>query len=183
MKKIIRNLVGLFLLLYLGTPASRAEDDLHTIYQDGRAAFFAGQFELAREKLSMVLAKNPSHPQTRAMMAQIEQQLGADNTQLRKSYDKVIIDKFEVNEAELNEALQALRVLAGKASGGKVVPNIILKDPDLGKKTVTLNLTKIPLSEALNYLAQLTGARLTYDKMAVMLSKPAAEAVASGKKS
>ncbi len=33
----------------------RAEDDLHVLYQEGRAAFFAGQFDLAREKLSKVL--------------------------------------------------------------------------------------------------------------------------------
>ena len=173
MKKTIFPLVGLVLLLNLGTHSIRAEDDLHTIYQEGRAAFFAGQFDLAREKLSIVMAKNPSHPQTRAMMAQIEQQLGADNTMLRKSYEKVIIERFEVNDAELSEALQALRILAGKASGGKVIPNIILKDPALGKKNITLNLTKIPLSEALNYLAQLTGAKISYDKMAVLISSPA----------
>ncbi len=173
MNKIILQLAGVVLLFNLSISPVRAEDDLHTIYQEGRAAFFAGQFDLAREKLSIVLAKNPSHQQTRAMMAQIEQQLGADNTQLRKSYEKVIIEKFEVNEAELNEALQALRILSGKASGGKVIPNIILKDQALGKKTVTLNLAKIPLSEALNYLAQLTGAKLSYDKMAVMFSSPA----------
>ncbi len=107
------------------------------------------------------------------MMAQIELKLGSDNTLLRKSYEKVIIEKFEVNEAELNEALQALRVLAAKASGGKISLNIILKDPALGKKTVTLNLTKIPLSEALSYLAQLTGAKINYDKTAVMFSNPA----------
>ena len=173
MKNTILHLAGLVLLLNLGISSVRAEDDLHSIYQEGRAFFYAGQFDLAREKLSIVLAKNPNHQQTRAMMAQIEQQLGADNTQLRKSYDKVIIDKFEVNDAELNEALQALRVLAGKASGGKVIPNIILKDHALGRKTVTLTLANIPLSEALNYLAQRTGAKLSYDKMAVMFSNPA----------
>lgn len=173
MKKTMLHLCAVLLLFHLGIGSIRAEDDLHKIYQDGRAAFFAGQFELAREKLSVVLARNPNHPETRAMMARIESQVGADNTMLRKSYEKVIIDKFEVNEAELNEALQALRILAGKASGGKIIPNIIMKDPALGKKPVTLNLNKIPLSEALSYLAQLTGAKISYDKMAVMFSSPA----------
>ncbi len=173
MKTNILNLAGFVLLLNFGICSVRAEDDLHTIYQEGRAAFFAGQFDLAREKLSVVLAKNPTHPETRAMMAQFEIKLGSDNTLLRKSYGKVIIEKFEVNEAELNEALQALRVLASKACGGKVNPNIILKDPALGKKSVTLNLTKIPLSDALSYLAQLTGAKINYDKTAVMFSTPA----------
>ncbi len=169
----MKKLLTLLAVLVFQIQTTRAEDDLHTIYQDGRAAFFAGQFDLAREKLSVVLAKNPTHPETRAMMAQIELKLGSDNTLLRKSYEKIIIEKFEVNEAELNEALQALRILAGKASGGKVIPNIILKDQALGKKSVTLNLSKIPLSEALGYLAQLTGAKISYDKTAVMFSNPA----------
>ena len=106
------------------------------------------------------------------MMAQIELKLGADNTLLRKSYEKVIIEKFEVTDAELNEALQALKILAKNASGGKVIPNIIVRDAELGKKPVTLSLSKIPLSEALRYLAELSGAHLSYDKTAVVFSKP-----------
>ena len=159
-------------IAWLHTPVARAEDDIHVLYQEGRAAFFAGQFDLAREKLSLVLAKNPTHPETRAMMAQIETKLGPDNTLLRKSYEKLIIERFEVTDAELSESIQALKILAKNASGGKLIPNIVLRDADLGKKPVTLNLTKIPLSEALRYLADLSGAHLSYDKTAVVFSKP-----------
>lgn len=172
MKTHLLWLAGLSGILWLCAPSAvvRADDDLHLIYQEGRAAFYAKQYDLAREKLSQVLAKNPTHPETRAMMAHIEQLLGADNTLLRKSYEKVIIEKFEVDNAELSEAIQALRILAKNASGGKVIPNVIIKSPDLGKKPVTLSLAKIPLSEALNYLAQLAGARLHYDKTAVVFA-------------
>lgn len=163
---------GASAILWLCAPVVRAQDDLHVLYQEGRAAFMAGQFDIAREKLALVLAKNPEHPQTRAMMATIEQKLGADNTLLRKSYEKIILEKFDVSEADLSESLQALKILARNASGGKVVPNIIVRDPELGKKPVTLNLTKVPLSEALRYLAELTGAHLSYEKSAVIFSKP-----------
>ena len=172
MKTHLLLIAGAFALLWLCAPVVRAEDDLHVLYQEGRTAFQAGQFEIAREKLSLVLAKSPEHPQTRAMMAQIELKLGVDNTLLRKSYEKVIIEKFEVTEAELEESLQALKILARNASGGKVVPNIIVRDAGLGKKPVSLSLTKIPLSEALRYLADLSGARLSYDKTAVIFSQP-----------
>ncbi len=107
------------------------------------------------------------------MMAQINQQLGADNTALRKSYEKVILPKYEVSDVTLEEALHALRILARNASNGTVVPNIIVKSPELGKATVSLNLTNVPLSEVLNYLSQLSGARLTYEKSGVILSHPA----------
>lgn len=158
-------------VLGLSGPAARSQDDLHVLYQEGRAAFFQGEFELAREKLALVLQKNPNHPQTRAMMAQIEQKLGADNTLLRKSYEKLVIEKFEVSDVELNEALQALKILSKNASGGKIVPNIIVRDAEVGKRPVTLSLSQIPLSEALHYLAQLSNARLTYDKNVVVFSK------------
>lgn len=164
-------LVGAAALLGLCVPTVRAQDDLHVLYEEGKAAFNAGQLELAREKLALVLARNPEHPQTRAMMIQIENKLGPNNTMLRKSYDKVIIEKFDVTEAELSEALQALKILAKNASGGKVIPNVIVRDPDLAKKPISLNLSKIPLSEALRYLGELSGAHITYDKAAVVFSK------------
>jgi len=165
-------LAGALAIAWLCAPFVRAEDDIHVLYQEGRNAFNAGQFEIAREKLALVLAKSPDHPQTRAMMAQIEQKLGPDNTLLRKSYEKLIIEKFDVTDAELSESIQALKILAKNASGGKIIPNVIVRDAELGKKPVTLSLSKIPLSEAFRYLADLSGARLSYDKTAVVFSKP-----------
>ena len=178
MKNIPLFLAAALALLTAMPSVLRAEDDIHVLYQEGRAAFFAGQWEIAREKLSLVLAKNPTHPETRAMMATIVQKIGADNTVLRKSYEKVMIEKFEVNDVTLDEALQALRILSKNASAGKIVPNVIVKDPELGKKNVTLNLSKVPLSECINYLAQLTGGKLTYDKSAAIIASPAAPAPA-----
>jgi uncharacterized tellurite resistance protein B-like protein len=160
-------------LLCIPAPVLRAQDDIHVLYQEGRDAFFTQQYELAREKLAQVLARSPNHPQTRAMMAQIEQKIGADNTMLRKAYEKIVIDKFEVAEAELSEAITAVKTMAKNATGGKVVPNIIVRDAEIGKKPVTLTLAKMPLSEVLKYLAQLTGAKLTYDKNAAIFSNPA----------
>ncbi len=171
MKTLLLLLAGAVLTL-APAPRLRAEDSLQVIYEEGRTAFYSGQYELAREKLSKVLEKNPSHPQTLAMMATIKQKIGEDNTALRHSYEKVILPKFEVTEVTLDESLQALRILARNASKGAVVPNIIIKNPDLGKKQVSLSLTSVPLSEAINYLAQLAGAKLTYEKSGVMFSSP-----------
>ena len=148
----------------------QAVDDLHVIYEEGRAAFNAGEFQLAREKLAYVLTKNPTHLPTRAMMAQIERVMGVDNVMLRKSYEKIIIDRIEFADVELNDAILAVRIKAKIATNDKVVPNLIVKSPELGKKLVSINLTQVPLTEVLQYLAQLAGGRLTYDKSAVMIS-------------
>ncbi|HSJ03058.1 MAG: hypothetical protein ACAI34_11565 [Verrucomicrobium sp.] len=159
--------------LWLGSTRAYADEDLHTLYQDGRAAYYAGQLDVAREKLAKVLAANPSHTQTRAMMADIEAKIGKDNVMLRKSYEKIMIDKIEFADVELSEAVLAVRMKAKAATKDKVVPNIILKTPELGKKAVSLNLTNMPLSEVLSYLAQVAGVRITYDTSAVMFSNPA----------
>lgn len=160
--------------VWLGQSIARAADEpLHVLYQDGRAAFYAGQFDVAREKLAKVLAVNPNHTQSRAMMAQIEEKLGKDNVMLRKSYEKIIIDKIEFADVELSEAILAVRMKAKAVTQDKVIPNIILKTPEIGKKTVSLNLSNMPLSEVLNYLAQVAGVRISYDTAAVLFTSPA----------
>lgn len=148
----------------------RAVDDIHVTYEEGRAAFLAGQFDLAREKLAYVAAKAPDHLPTRAMLAQIEAQLGPDNTMLRKSYEKVILDRVEFADVTVDEALQAVRMLAMKASQNKVAPNVIVKSPGIGKKTISLNLAQVPLTEVLNYIAQLSESKVIYDKTAVVIT-------------
>jgi hypothetical protein len=171
MKTTIPLLLAAMLAAIVPT-ASRAED-LHVLYEEGKAAFHAGQYELARERLSVVLAKSPGHLPTQAMMAQIVQKIGPDNTMLRKTYEKVVLERVEFAEVPLDDAIQAVRHFAQKASQNKVTPNIIIKSPELSKKTVTINLTQVPLSEVLNYIAQLSGAKLVYDKTAVLFVNPA----------
>jgi hypothetical protein len=164
------------LCVVFGAPSARgqaANGDLQVIYEEGRAAFNAGQFDLAREKLNIVKARNPSHVPTLAMLTQINQKLGEDNSSLRKSYEGVMIEKVEFTDVELSEAIDAVRILSRKASKEKIVPNITLKTPEIGAKKINLSLTNVPLSEVLNFLAQLSGAKLTYDKYGVTLSNPA----------
>lgn len=159
-------------LAALSPSVVRAADDLYVAFEEGRAAFNAGQLEIAREKLAYVLSKSPDHIPTRAMMAQIEARLGPSNTMLRKSYEKIIIDKVEFADVTVEESIQAIRMLTQKATQNKVVPNIIVKGEGIGEKVLSLNLSRVPLSEVLNYVAQLSGSRLVYDKNAVVFASP-----------
>lgn len=160
-------------LAALSPTAVRAADDIHVAYEAGRAAFNAGQFEIAREKLAYVQSKAPDHLPTRAMLAQIEAQLGPNNTILRKSYEKVVLEKVEFADVTVNEALQAVRALTLKASANKVSPNVIVRSPEIGERVISLTLSNVPLTEVLNYVAQLSGSKLVYDKNAVVISSHA----------
>lgn len=172
MKTSLMLVIAILGTAFISVPA-RAADDTYVLFEEGKAAFQAGQFEIAREKLNKVAERNPNHVPTQAMLAQIKQKIGVDNTKLRTAYSSVVIEKVDFADVSLEEAVEALRMLSKKASGDKVVPNIIIKSPEIGKKNVTLTLSKVPLTEVLNYLAELTGARLTYDTSAVMFTSRA----------
>lgn len=90
---------------------------------------------------------------------------------LRRDYAAVTLPKIDMQEVTLQEAATGLRVLAKHASQGKVSPNLIIKGTALAEKKLSLNLAHVPLTQAIEYLAQLSGAKASYDKHAVILSE------------
>lgn len=164
--KLMKTILLVIATLALAFPLNG--QNIQTLYEEGRALYNAGHLEQAREKLLIVSAKNPAHVPTRAMLAQIQQILGNQQTTLRNSYEKIIIEKIEFENVALSEAIEAVRVHTRKATDQKVTPNIIVKGDEIGKREVSIKLAHVPLTEVLNYLAQLTDTKLTYDKNAVM---------------
>lgn len=141
--------------------------DINTVFQQGRAAFYKGDMETAKSLLAQVAAVSPNHFETKALLAQINAYSKTD-TSLKKTYGAVTIPKVEFNEVTLSEALQALGVMSKNASAGKVTPNFIVKNPDMGKKMLTLSLANIPLTDVIDYLARIAGGKPVYEKHAVV---------------
>lgn len=155
---------------WAAVPMSVSGEDLNAVYQQGRAAFYQGDFAKADQLLSRVAAANPRHQDTNNMLGYIRAHHKAKDVTLQKQYESLILPKVEFGDVTLSEALEGLRALAKNASNGKVVPNIIVRGEELGQRKVSLTLANIPLSEALNYLTQLTSTKATYDKHAVTIS-------------
>jgi hypothetical protein len=162
----------LLALLFLGAgPARAADDDINTLFQMGRAAFYRGDLELARDLLKQVQAKNPQHFETRALLAQIQVSLNSTNqSSLKKTYESVILPKVDFEEVTVPEALEGLRVLSKNASAGKVIPNFIVQDQTLNSKSLSLHLTNVPLGEAISYVARVVGCRAMYETHAVVFT-------------
>lgn len=170
--KVSVTTVALFAAFFFAaaTPPASGED-LNAVYQQGRAAFYKGDFETATALLSKVAAANPRHTDTNNMLAYMRANFKAKDLSLQKQYEALILPKVELGDVTLNEALEGLRQLAKNASNGKVVPNIIVRGgEELAQRKVSLTLANVPLSEALNYVTQLTNTRATYDKHAVTIS-------------
>ncbi len=168
-----RCLVSGLVAGWLLVGAAGAADDTQVLFQMGRAAFYKGDFEQAHELLRQVEARQPNHFETKALLAQIRAQMKPGSGLLKKTYAGVNLQKVEFAEVTLEEAVQALRVLARNATEGRVSPNFIIKGEDLRNKVVSLHLEGIPLSEAIEYLARLSGARPVYEAHAVVF-QPAA---------
>lgn len=149
--------------------AAPAADDINTLFQQGRAAYYNGNFELASQLLGQVLAANPKHFETQAILAQIKSQ-SKGKASLQKQYSTVILPKFQVSEVTLGESLEALTIITKNASNGKVQPNFVVKTPELNTARITLSLSDVPLTEVIRYLAEMAKAKTTWDQHAVMFS-------------
>lgn len=151
----------------------QAAEDMNAVFQQGRAAFYRGDFATAQQLLARVAAVNPRHPETVNMLAYIKANGKLTDPTLERQYAAIILPKVEFSEVTLSEALEGLRMLAKNASGGKVTPNVIVRGEDVAQRKLSINLSNVPLTEALNYVGQLTNTRLTYDKHAVIISSMA----------
>ena len=160
-------------VLFSSLPADGA-DDVAALFQLGKAAYYRGELELANQLLAQVAARDPRHFETRALLAQIRTSLkSTGDMSLKKRYEGVNLNKVELTEVTFSEALEGLRALSKGATEGKVVPNFIVQDATLGSKVVSLTLTSIPLSEAIQYLAKVANCRVIYEKHAVIFTSAA----------
>ena len=164
----IRWMTAIALVLMVLGGQTRAGEDLNAVFQAGRQAYFRGDLDTAEKLLTRVAAANPNHFQTNAMLAQIKVAKQDNTPTLRKTYEKVIVPRIEFTDVTLPEASAALRTLSSNASNGQVVPNFIVKDSAKQTKTFSLSLKDVPLTEAINYLAQMSGTKASYEAHAVV---------------
>ncbi len=149
---------------------SQNQDNINALFHKGRSAYYAGKMDVAYQLLSQVAAANPQHFETQALLAQIKSQMKPGGSSLQVTYSSVILAKVDFADVTLQEALQGLSVLSKNASAGKVIPNFIVKSPELNAARVTLSLNNVPLNEVISYLGELTGSKASYDKHAVIFN-------------
>ena len=165
--------LAIILVMAAGSGVAQAADDIENLFQMGRTAYYKGDLEQAHQLLSMVEQQAPRHQETRILLGQIRAKMRAVGTSLKKKHESVKLGKIEFTEVTFEEALGGLRVLAKNASSGQVIPNFIITDPTLKTKSITLMLTDVPLTQAIEYLARMAEARIPHDNHAVIFSNAA----------
>lgn len=155
----------------VGSPVmAQKAADLNTVFQQGRAAFYKGDIAQAKVLLAQVLSVAPNHFESKALMAQIMTYDKGADTSSKATYSAVVLPKVDFSDVTLSDACQGIAFMAKTASSGKVTPNLIVKNPELGQRKLTLSLSNIPLTDAIEYMARMTNSKAVYEKYAVMIS-------------
>jgi hypothetical protein len=161
-------LTGSCFLLTAMAPA--IADDLQTVFDQGRAAYYRGDYPAAKKLLAQIAAVQPAHYQTRAMLANIAAHEKSQTVNLKDQCAALRIPKFEVFEVPLAECLHALAVKTKDISTGKLAPNFVVKTASLNKSPLTINLQNTPVDEVVRYLAEMAGAKVSWEKHAVVFT-------------
>lgn len=149
--------------------ATAAANDMEAIFQQARQLYYQGRYKEAKPLLEQVVAADPRHTQSQAMLARIKMEEKQGPT-LADQLAGIVIPKIEFSEVTVPEALEGLKVLAKNATDGKAAPNFIVRNGEAMTRPISLKLENIPLSDALRYVAELSGTICRYEKNAVVFS-------------
>ena len=88
----------------------------------------------------------------------------------------VMIPQIQFHDATLGSAIDYLKSTVKRQTKNQLAVNIVVELPaeEMATKTVTLNLSNVPFTEALKYLASVANLDIQYDKYAITM-KPNAQ--------
>ncbi|MDI1313536.1 M56 family metallopeptidase [Prosthecobacter sp.] len=108
--------------------------------------------------------------QLRAVDEKPAQTVGAKGGQKAKA-DKLIVPKMVVKAASLQQAVAFLQQQSVALDPDHVGLNIMIQDPDYHKGVeISLDLTTVPITEALRYVASLSERVVLYEPYAILIS-------------
>lgn len=170
MSKIVTFVVACTLVspAFAQTPAPTAD----SLYKQGQAAEKAGDPVAANEFYKNALKADPTNANVRYSIGQLKLNSPAIAAKGREAkFGAVMIPVFQLDQATLQEALDALSLIIEKQSKNEVIPNFVVEDPKklLATQKISLNLKNTPSRGVLKYLLDQTNAKVRYDEHAVVI--------------
>jgi tetratricopeptide (TPR) repeat protein len=172
MKKSITSFVVIGTLLSTSLAEStRLPAEAH--YQKGLAAEKASDPVAAAEHFRNALKVDPKHANARFSLGQLKITSASMAAKGREAkFGNVTIPAFRLNEATLQEALEAFSIILEKESNEEVTPNFVIQDPKniLAQRKITLDLKNMPSKAVMKYLMDQSGSKARYDEYAVVIT-------------
>jgi len=166
------------------SPVAFAADDpaVQEYLREGQAAFVRGDYAAAKSAFQMVYSIDPRNITAINFLRRIKvaEESRPKYTDQQQQLAGIVIPQIQFREATLGSALDFLKKAVEKQTGGKQAANFVVQLPaeQVNTQTVTLNLTNVPFTEAVRYLAELANATVSYDRYAIMIKPKAAVAPA-----
>jgi tetratricopeptide (TPR) repeat protein len=171
MKKILTLIVSALLIPLASAQQSAGQAD--ALYRRGQAAEKAGDPAAAEKAYTEALRANPNHANARFSLGQLKIHAGSIAAKGREAkLGAVMIPEFKLDDASLQEALDALGLLIEKQSQDALAPNFIIQDPEnrLASTKIVLNLKNTPAKAVIQYLMEQASAKIRYDEHATIIS-------------
>ncbi len=158
----------------LASAAIAQAETVQEIYARGVRASIGGDNATARQLFLQVLAADPDNKAAAANIRRIDLAT-ATKGDLKSRMAAIIVPKIDFKEASLTSVLDYLPKLAAQQPGAPPLNIVRMFPKEYGDtKSITLQLSNVPMTDALDYIAQLGGVTVTYEKAAVVIRQPEA---------
>ncbi|MFD2255175.1 tetratricopeptide repeat protein [Luteolibacter algae] len=164
-----------FLTLAAGSSlalAQSAGQKAEAYYQRGLAAEKAGDPATASAAYNAALKLFPNHANARYRAGQVKINASAiKSSATQAKIGAVMISVYQLEDATVQEAIDALSAAMSKQNDGEISPNFVIEDPQnkLADRRVTINLRNVPVKAILDYLHSQTNTKARYDEHAVVI--------------
>ena len=174
---LIAGLLALAAMTIMAIPEASAQTATQ-VYSEGVEAYKQGDVETAKHKLSLALEIDRNYRPASILLNRIATDQHAAAAGGAPGLSSRMLDKtvvpVEFKDTTLNSALEFLRQRVDETTGGKLKLNFAVNlPPELANKRVTLKLDRVPISEVLRYIGDLTGVKFDVQQYAIMVT-PAA---------
>ena len=150
--------------------------DISDLMTEAQRAYIRNDLAAAKEKFELVRRLDPNNRTAisylrRIVADEITQSAGkAPKNSTQEALQKIIMEKVELREASLGEALEFLKQKGNQLGGGKVAINFVLQlDEQTQNAKVTITLQKVPFAEVLRYVGDLAGVQFVYEPYAIVV--------------
>lgn len=154
--------------------------DISDLLAAARRAYSEGQIAVAKEKFDLVRRLEPTNSTALTYLKRIaadEILLNKGRNNTEEACKKLVLEKVDLRDASLAEALEFLKQKAVQASGGKLTVNFVLQlDEQAQTKKVTLTMQKAPFFEVLRYVGELVEVQFKYEQYAIVVKPKSVQA-------
>jgi hypothetical protein len=179
--KFPQMLVSACTVLFFTTAAFAQSPEVQALLTEGQTAYQKGDLAAAKSAFEMVYSMDSRNVTAINFLRRIKVEETSQPRALSQDRQlaAIILPEIKFRDATLDSVFAYFKKTVERQSGGKTVISFVVQLPpeQVTTQTITLNLTNVPVTEALRYVGELANANIVYEKYAILV-KPKSPATA-----